>query len=320
MNATSIDAQAGFGRRLLERALFPEAPATRLAAMRILIGTFATVYLLARAPHLTSFSQFTPASFHPLGPVSVLDGPLPQFAVIGAFGVALLSSIFATAGYRYAVSGPLFGLSLLWVLTYRNSWGMIFHTENLLVVHALVVGAAPAADAWSLDHRAVVTSSPSRRFGWPLRILAWVVVLSYVVAGVAKLRAAGWEWSSGDELRSHIAFDAVRKLELGSIHSSVGAALVSHAWVFPPLAWLTLAFELGAPLAMLGGRWATLWCLTAWGFHLGVLVLMAIFFPYPLLGLAYAPFFAVERVFERWVWPSVRRLTNSTPPATTDRT
>jgi hypothetical protein len=73
------------------------------------------------------------------------------------------------------------------------------------------------------------------------------------------------------------------------------------------LAWLTLAFELGAPAALLGGRWAKAWCATAWAFHVGVLVLMAIFFPYPLLGLAYAPFFAVERLLERWVWPTWRR-------------
>ena len=38
-----------------------------------------------------------------------------------------------------------------------------------------------------------------------------------------------------------------------------------------------------------------MWAVAAWGFHLGVVALMAIAFPYPLLGLAYAPLFRIER-------------------------
>ena len=35
--------------------------------------------------------------------------------------------------------------------TYRSSFGMIFHTENLWVVHVALLATAPAADAWSID-------------------------------------------------------------------------------------------------------------------------------------------------------------------------
>lgn len=292
---------------VLRRMGFPSLPPQRLASMRILVGAFAVVYLLARAPHLTSFGQFSPRAFAPVGPISVLGSPLPTSLVVGFFAVALLSSIAATLGYRFRWSGPIFGVSTLWVLSYRNSWGMIFHTENLLVMHALIIGWSPAADTWSVDSAGAEAPASSGRYGWALRAMCLVVVLSYVVAGVAKLRAAGWGWTDGDELRSHIAFDAVRKLELGSVHSPLGAAIIPHAWLFPPLAWLTLAFELGAPFAMLGGRAAAVWCWAAWGFHVGVLLLMAIVFPYPLLGLAYAPFFAIEKPFIRWVWPMLAK-------------
>jgi hypothetical protein len=61
------------------------------------------------------------------------------------------------------------------------------------------------------------------------------------------------------------------------------------------MAVMSLAIELGGPLALLHRRLALLWSLAAWGFHLGVILLMAIVFPYPLLGLAYAPMFRVER-------------------------
>lgn len=291
--------------------------------MRILVGLFAVAYLVLRAPHLTSFEQFSPRAFSPVGPIALLDAPLPPGLVVASFVLALLCAVAATLGLCFGWTGPLFGVSLLWVLSYRNSWGMIFHTENLLVIHALIIGVSRAADAWSLDARrrlarrspdasTVQDAStggllPNGRYGWALRAMCLVVVLSYLVAGVAKLRAAGLSWAGGDELRSHIAFDAVRKLELGSIHSPLGAAVVPHAWLFPPLAWLTLAFELAAPLAMLSRRAAIVWCWTAWGFHVGVLLLMAIVFPYPLLGLAYAPFFSIERVFTRWVWPVLQK-------------
>lgn len=303
---------------ILERWLFPAEPPTRLAAMRILVSLFAIVYLLARAVHLTDFSQLDEAAFQPVGPISVLEAPWPPALVLSTFVIALLSGIAVCFGVYHPFTGPTFGLSLLWVLSYRNSWGMIFHTENLLVISALILSVAPAADVWSWDARrrnVASDATPSRRFGWALLALRWVVVLSYVVAGVAKLRAAGMDWAGGEVLRSHVAFDALRKLELGSVYSPIGAALVSQPWVFTPLAWLTLALEIGAPLALLGRRWAIVWCSTAWAFHFGVLVLMAIVFPYPLLGIAYAPFFAVERMFERWLWPVWQRVVPTSRPA-----
>jgi hypothetical protein len=33
-----------------------------------------------------------------------------------------------------------------------------------------------------------------------------------------------------------------------------------------------------------------------WGFHVGVLALMAILFPYPVTFIAFAPFFRTERL------------------------
>jgi len=57
----------------------------------------------------------------------------------------------------------------------------------------------------------------------------------------------------------------------------------------------TLIVELGAPVALLGGRIARTWAIAAWAFHLGVVLVMNIVFPYPLAGIALAPVFDVER-------------------------
>jgi hypothetical protein len=273
------------------------APGTRLAALRILVGGFALVYLVIRAPHLASFTDFHDSQFAPVGIVGLLlDSPLPDSAVRLAVAFAAAAGLAFVAGWKFRISGPLFALSLLWVLTYRNSWGQVFHTENILVLHVIVLALSPAADALSADARGRDVPPDDARYGWPVRLMCVATVLTYFIAGQTKLRIAGLDWLTSDTLRNYIAYDNLRKIELGDVHSPLGAELVSHGWLFPPLAAATLAVELGAPLALLSHRIARWWALAAWVFHVGVFAVMWIVFPYPLLGVAFAPFFAVERI------------------------
>lgn len=289
----------------LDRAIYAPAPATRLAALRVLLGAFALSYVLVRAGNLASVARFKAADFAPVGPVALLSAPLPAAVVYALLAATVVAGALFCLGYRYKLSGPCFALLLLWVTSYRSSWGMVFHTENLLVWHVLLCGVAPAADAFALDaRRSNSIASEHGRYGWAIRAMCVVTVVTYVLAGVAKLRISGFDWVSGDVLRVQIAYDNVRKLELGSSHSPLGAAMVKVVWAFPPLALATLLIELGAPLALLGGRWAQAFCVGAWLFHWGVALLMAIAFPYPLSFFAYLSFFRAERF---WALKPVRR-------------
>lgn len=273
--------------------VFPAAPPERLAALRIATGGFALVYLVARTGYLTSYAALPRQSFQPVGVASWLSQPLAPAAVYALHALAVLTGGLYLLGARFRLSGPLFAGLLLWVLTYRNSFSMVFHTENLLVLHVLVLGLSRAADAWACDAKPDA-AEPSRRYGWPVRTLSALTVASYVLAGIAKLRNTGWDWALGDALRVQVAYDAVRKIELGSFHSPLGAYLVRHAWVFPPLALMTLALELGAPLSLVRERWGRIWAYGVWGFHWGVLALMAITFPYAISGLQFCSFFRIE--------------------------
>ena len=127
--------------------------------------------------------------------VNVLTEPLPASLVRALVLLAFASEVAFLLGWRYRLSGLLFALLLLWVTTYRNSWGQIFHTEGLLVLHVLVLALAPAADVRSLDARAgrtVSAPAPDPRYGWPVRLMALITVLAYVIAGEAKLMQAGF--------------------------------------------------------------------------------------------------------------------------------
>ena len=283
--------------RAIDRFWRCEAPPERLAMLRILAGGFALVYLAARTPELLGMARFEAAQLAPVGVVSILDAPLAAGiwrALVIATGVL---GIGFAAGYRYRVTGPLFALLLLWTLSYRNSWGMIFHTENLLVLHVGLLALAPAADAWSIDaRRGRRLASDLRAYGWVIRLMCLVTCLAYLLAGIAKLRYGGEAWAAGDVLRHHVAIDAARKQLLGSVASPLAAPLIGHGWLFAVLAVATMVLELGAPAAMLGKRVAAIWVIGVLGFHYGVLALMAIGFPYPMSGIAFASFFRVERL------------------------
>ena len=296
---------------------FPVVPARRLAALRILVGGFAIIYLCTQLPFWIGYARFDPRDFKPLGVVKLLSTPLPDAAHYATIVAAIGLAFAFTAGVRYRVVAPLFALALLWLLTYRNSWGTPFHTENLLVLHAIVLAIVPAADAWSWDARRGPPRPDSERYGWPLRLCAAITALTYVIAGIAKLRLGGWAWTSGEALRDQVAIDNLRKHLMGSAMSPIAAPLLPHAWLFGGLALVSLAVELGAPLALLHRRIAAVWSVAAWGFHVGVLALMAIVFPYPIAVVAYAPLFRCERPIE-WLIRTYRALRTDAPGTSTE--
>jgi hypothetical protein len=90
----------------------------------------------------------------------------------------------------------------------------------------------------------------------------------------------------------------------------VAEILLAQGWLFRGLAALTLVVELGAPLALLGRRAALVWVVAVIGFHIGVVALMAILFPFAMSGVAFAPFFRPER-FVEWVRARARRISSS---------
>lgn len=284
---------------------FAPAPAERVAAVRIFVGAFALMWVGGRLMESYAVAKLGAAHFKPTGVVRLLDAPLPPSVtlVIGIVTCVLLAAF--TLGAFYRITAPLAALGLLWALTYRNSFGMIFHTENLLVLHVLALACAPAADAWSFDRwrGGSAPPVPEAGYGWILRLLAALTAATYMLAGIAKLRIAGLAWLDGEQLRNQIAVDNLRKALLGDSIAPLATPFLDHPSGFTIFSILTIVLEVGAPLALLHPRVAKLWALGAWGFHVGVVFLMNIWFPYPLLGLAYLPLLRCERPFAwliRW--------------------
>jgi hypothetical protein len=270
----------------LDRWFFGDVPARRVDVVRRLVFGYAAVWLLVRAGYLRDVSSLPERRFEPIGVWAGLGEPLPPVVVTLLWLIAF-SGCLATVFGRSKLIGPIAGAAAgLAVITYSNCWGQVFHTENLLVLHLAVLAIGTLLDR----------GRPELVSGWSLRLMTLTTVVAYVLAGWAKLDIGGLDWVSGDVIRNQVAYDNLRKILLGDVHSPLGGWLAGIGWLWTPVAVATLVIELGAPIVLLGGRWRTLWVVAAWTFHLGILALMAILFPYQLSGVAFASMFAAERL------------------------
>lgn len=283
----------------VEAWLRPRVPVARLDAVRALVGLFAFVYIAVRLRYFADLSRHDASQLEPVGVARLLTAPLPAW-VTWAIALAALGLAAAfVAGRRLAVTAPLFFATLLWITTYRSSFGKVLHSENLLVLHVGVLALVPAFRTRSGEaetDEAERTTGDERAAGATLRTMSILTVLTYFVAGVAKLRSGGGAWLSGDALGDWLAFDTLRKIELGSVHSPLAPLLLSHRALLAVLATFTLVVELGAPLALLSRRAGRVWSALAWAFHVGILATMAIGFFYPISGVALLSFFDAERL------------------------
>lgn len=279
------------------------APPERLAMFRILTGVFAVAYLVIRLPVFVELGD-RKSGFDGVGVAALLGSPAPSSIVYGTIGLTLLAGCGFIGGWRFRLTGPAFAFGMLALTSYRGSWGQLLHFENLLVLHLLIVGLAASADAWSSDaRRSDGRATDSTVYGWPLALAALVLVITYVIAGVAKLRYGGVDWIVGDTLRNHVAYSAARLDLLGGTPSPFAEWAVRNDRWWPVAAAATVVVELVAPVALLGGRIRTAWVVAAWLMHVGILVFMFVGFPYPLFVVAFAPLYRLERLWtERPRW------------------
>lgn len=287
----------------LSAAWFAPAPAARLGLLRVAVGAYGLYYLGRRVRLLERVAASPPEHFAPVGVARPLRRPLPPRVVRGLVLATLATDVAVTLGWRHRVTGPLHAALLLAVLSYRNSWSMVFHTDNTYVLHALVLGLAPAADAVALDARRRPASSGAgeltgdARYGWPIALLNALTAAAYLVSGISKLAGPlGRGWLGGDSLRRQVAVDGVRKAVLTGERAPLATALAPHDALWKAAAWSTMAIEVGAPLALLSRRLGRAWAVAAFGLHWGVLAVMKIRFRYQLSGVAFLPLFDVERL------------------------
>lgn len=302
---------------------FDAAPATRLALLRILIGGYAFGYLLYEQNTWMEVARTDPRLFAPVG--VVLHDPVGLGLFTWLARGTLVAGLCFTLGVCFRVTGPVFAGLLLWLLCYRNSWSMIYHSDNLVVMHVIVLGFTRAADALSLDTLfrdwrqksagGAAQSPVGWQYHWPVKLICALTVSAYFVTAVAKLTSElGMDWMTGQNLRAQMAMDGIRKELLGGSPNALAYAIYDWLPLFSVLSVGSLCIELFAPLALLNRRVGWLWAVAAFGLHWGILAVMHIRFAYQLSGVMFLSFFPLERALD-WARKLWRRRIRGEKPA-----
>lgn len=272
--------------------LRPAATPARPAVLRLGTGAFAAWNGWRRRGMVRDLHRQDARRFEPVGVVKVLQRPLAPRVADGLFDAAQAVNALATLGVAHRVTGPLNTALQLWTLTYRNSWGMLYHNDNMLLMHQMVLGTAPSADALSVDAlvagRGLAPAVLERRYGGVAPMVNATTCVVYLISGVAKVRSdLGVKWAGGDVLRGQIAIDGLRKELFGGTRPAAADLLRDRDGLFTLMAAVALAVELGAPLSLLDRRAGRVFALAAWGMHVGIRVVMGIRFTYNTSGVSY---------------------------------
>ena len=312
--------------RALDAFWFVEGSATRLAVLRILIGATAVVFLGLRYQQYITISATSPDLFEPVGVVAVLAVPIPPAIFEALLFATVLAGIAFVLGWRFSLTGPTFAALLLVVVSYRNSWSMIYHVDNLLVLHILVLGLTRSADALSLDalggrslfgavnrflaggtgsEDATATTAPVSQgchweYGYPIRLLCAVTIAVYFLSATAKLAGPlGLNWALGEGLRNQVGFDALRKELLEGGTQPLAYLVFNNIPLATAIGIGAIVLELGSIVALFDERIGRHWAVAAYGMHWGIYAVMGITFWYQLIGVAFAPFLVSEGLV-RW--------------------
>ncbi len=278
--------------------LRPAAQPIRPAVLRVATGLFSAVHNIRRRPMFRKLHAQDASHFTPVGVVKVLRRPLPPKVADAIFDAAQVVNIASTLGIGHRVTGPLNAALQLWTLSYRNSWTMLLHSDNMMTMHQVVLGTTRSADALSVDSLlrdgTLFPQRYSRSYGGVATAMNVATVAVYFISGVAKIRGPlGLKWAAGDVLRGQIAVDGMRKDLFGSAKPAAGTALYQQKELFTLLAAISLAVELGAPLSLVNRRLGQAFAVGAWGMHVGIRIVMGIKFKYNVSGVSYLPYFPV---------------------------
>ncbi len=276
-------------------AWFAPAPAGRIQIIRIITGLFSLWYLVTRFSMMNALAATNPALYKPAGVMQFFVAPPPDLLVTILLVLTIVLNILFIAGWKHTWAGPAFAIMLLFVFCYRNSWSMVYHSYNLMVIHIFILGFASAGGCYSLPGMKI----QGWQYGWPLKLMCLATVLVYFLSAVAKLKGdLAWGWLNGSAMRSQIAVDAIRKNLLGVDTSPLFEGMYEHTWMYTIMGTMSLLLELLAPAVLFfNRRVAVAWVLPVWLMHWGIFFLMGITFHHHLTGILYLSFLTPEKWF-----------------------
>jgi hypothetical protein len=245
-----------------------------LAVYRIIYGLIMLVTLpgygkIALRPE----SQFDP----PPGPIMLVPSVPPRAVLESLELVVAVLVVFLILGVHTKATSLLLVTALMTGAGLNYSFGKIDHGIFTLLVPG-VMAFSGWGGAMSVDAHVAARSGRPRTDAkqWAVRLLAFMIGLSFLTAGLAKVQA-GWLEIHTHAARAQFVQGYVRD---GRDHLLAPTMLRVHdiGILWEALDWFTVALECGLIVSVLW--WRTFRIAIAFGamFHLGVLLVMNIQF------------------------------------------
>ncbi|MCA1823496.1 MAG: HTTM domain-containing protein [Frankia sp.] len=252
-----------------------------MAALRTVLYLFIPVDVLLTTTWVARHADVPASLYQPLFVARVLHLPAPTALSIRLIEVLLLVAAVAAATGRAPrlLGWAVFGLYTTWMFI-AMSYGKVDHDRFAFLV-ALAVMPTVGAARWC-DEREDSAS------GWAISCIQLAVVLTYLLATVAKLRFGdGLNWANGATFTTAV-------IRRGTF---LGHPLLDYPSVLVAAQWGILAFETCSPLMLLRNRLGHAYVVVAVLFHVVTFATITIIFlPHVMCLLAWAP---LERVDAR---------------------
>ena len=146
---------------------------------------------------------------------------------------------------------------------------------------------------------------PSGEYRWPVRAVWMLMAVVFFAAGVAKLKRSGLEWAFSDNMSNTF----VQRHYVGYPKLRWGLWLAQYPVLCWALGFITLAAEIGAPLALVSRRARRVLIPTLFMMQVGNDL---------LLGVAFWQFMTAYVFWVNWPWSLEklrRRVPRSAQPA-----
>ncbi|HEU4429628.1 MAG TPA: HTTM domain-containing protein [Myxococcota bacterium] len=276
----------GFAARFVPPATPGALGATRALVAGVLLAS--TLW-----EHLPSSALLPRELIHGEGPLLALLYALPigferfvasPFA-LGAFQAATALLLGCAAlGFRTRWSVPLAAFAYLVLGGILRQYAWFYHTGLIPLYLLAVLAFTPCGDGFSLDRWLRArrgepvpdARAASLAYGWP-RYLSWTVLaLTYVFAGLSKLRRGGLDWAHADNLKSILLVDTLNPMQFD--WGMTLRLLHEPDALFWAIGLATLAGEIGYGLVLFSRRARIVLPLTTLGVHLGIWLLQNVLF------------------------------------------
>jgi hypothetical protein len=258
---------------------FRPVPVRRLAVLRILVAAYVVQDLLL-GRWMLRYATVAEEFYEPIYVIRLLSLPRLGVEELTALYVVLVGAVLcALVGLAtrpaLTIAAPLY---IYWYATFY-SYGEVSNSRTAVAVALIVLAAAPAGRACSLDSLLArrrgkpLTEEDDEVAGWAFQVLTVLLVYMYFFAGLTKFRVTGFDWWYSGAFERGIADE--------------GTALAlwlagNYLWIIWATALGALVFELCSPILLIRGRLRQWYAGIAVLFHTGSLVLLRMDF----LGMA----------------------------------